>query len=80
MVTEQAEQAAAAFMRHKGYGAVDPVEIEKVEDLDVWYFYYDLEEGTLELEVEWDGANWFWGVMNFVHHQDRGETLVGCDR
>lgn len=80
MLTEQAERAAAEFMRHKGYGSVTPVEIEEVEGIDVWYFYYDLAEGALELEVEWDGSKWLWGVMDFVHHQDKGETLVGSGR
>lgn len=78
MSDEQARRAAAEFMRQKGY-EVGPSLIEKVEGLDVWYFYYDLAEGTLELEVEWDGSQWLWSILDFTHRDD-GETLVGCGR
>ena len=78
---QQAEAAAAEFMRQKGYPKADPHDVEKIEDLDVWYFYYDLPEGTLELEVEWNGVDWIWGVMNFIHFRDQDEqTLVASGR
>lgn len=44
-------------MRRKGYDDLRPIHYQKVVDQDVWYYYYDLEEGLLELEVEigaWD--------------------------
>ena len=78
----RARRAAVEFMRHKGYGDVAPKMVEEVDDEDIWYFFYDLEEGTLELEVAWDGAKWFWEVMDFVHYedQDESETLAGFVR
>lgn len=43
-------------MKRKGYN-LRPVHFQKILDQDVWYYYYDLDEGLLELEVEqgpWD--------------------------
>jgi len=76
----QARKAAAEFMRHKGYGDAQPVLIEEDEDDYIWYFFYELDEGTLELEVEWSGSKWFWDVIDFVHYQDEGETLAMSSR
>lgn len=80
MQIEQAERAASEFMRHKGYGDARPARIETVEDeSNLWYFFYDLAEGTLELEVEWTGEKWSWDVMGFVHNQEKG-TLAASSR
>lgn len=49
-------RVAQEFMRRKGYN-LRPIHYIKVEGQDVWYYYYDLPEGLLELEVEvgpWD--------------------------
>lgn len=80
MSTATARKAAIEFMRHKGYGGASPVEVEKIDGRDLWYFFFDLAEGTLELEVEWDGSKWLWDVIEFVHNQDKGETLATTGR
>lgn len=82
MQTEQAQRAAFAFMQHKGYPSPgEPARVETVEDQpNLWYFFFELPEGTLELEVEWTGEKWSWDVMDFVHHQDKGGTLATASR
>ncbi len=57
-------RAAQLYMRHKGYKNVRPYEVDKVEGRPIWYFYYDLPDGDLELEVEWDPEDreWRWVV------------------
>lgn len=75
-IEQQAESAAREFMRQKGYPDLAPDEVEKVEDMHVWYFYFSLPQGELELEVEWDGAEWSWGVMNFIHFDDEPEETA----
>ena len=47
-------RAAQMFMGRKGLGQLKPYEVEKLDDQPCWYFYYDLPEGDLELEVFWD--------------------------
>ena len=79
MEIEQAKRAASEFMRHKGYGGAQPIATEEPEP-GRWYFFYELREGTLELEVEWTGSKWSWDVMDFVHHQDKGGTLAATSR
>lgn len=46
--------AAQQFMDHKGLGRMAPYDFDKLDDQPCWYFYYDLDEGDLELEVFWD--------------------------
>lgn len=47
-------RVAQQFMDHKGLGTFQPLEVEKLEDQPCWYFYYQLPEGDLELEVSWE--------------------------
>lgn len=54
-------QIAEHFMRHKGYDK-KPHSVEKLEDQPCWYFYYDLPEGELELEVFYDQDEDDWEV------------------
>lgn len=54
------EQIARQFMQHKGYGDVEPYDIDKLDDVPCWYFLYRLPEGTLELEVSWDECAGEW--------------------
>jgi hypothetical protein len=50
------------YMAHKGYPDLDPYEVDKLDDQDCWYFYYQLPEGILELEVYYDQADNDWQV------------------
>lgn len=59
------EQAAQQFMAWKGLPDELPVEIEKLADQPCWYFYYELPEGDLELEVNWTGREWQTTVTAF---------------
>lgn len=65
------EQVAALFMKHKGYSGLGPYHQEKLDGQPCWYFYYDLPEGILELEVSWDGAEWDAYVTTFTLHRDK---------
>ncbi len=58
-------RAALAYMRHKGYPDATPTMVEAVEGRSCWYFTFDLDDGVLELEVEWDGESWHWEPTGF---------------
>lgn len=60
------EQVAQQFMERKGLGDIQPVDIEKLDDQYCWYFYYELPEGDLELEVLWEGNQWHTTVSTFT--------------
>lgn len=62
LIDPHSPQATVArqFMNHKGLD-VEPFEIERVEGQPLWYAYYKMPEGVLELEIwyeaktdEWD--------------------------
>ena len=57
---------ARDFMRQRGYYK-KPKLIERVEGDFCWYYYYDLPEGELELEVSWEEKDgWQATVTDFV--------------
>jgi len=58
-------RVAQVFMDHKGLGRLEPVTVEKVEGEPCWYFYYQLPEGKLELEVAWANGEWQTTVTDF---------------
>lgn len=60
--------AARLYMNHKGYPDARPHEVDKLEDEPCWYFYYELPDGDLELEVLWDKSqeDWVCTVTSFV--------------
>jgi len=62
------DTAARLFMDHKGYPDARPFEVDKLEDQLCWYFYYELPEGVLELEVWWNERvqDWVCTVTSFV--------------
>lgn len=61
LTTPQA-QIAKHFMDHKGV-KVEPHDVERLNDLEpCWYFYYDLPQGELELEVFYDSQADDWKV------------------
>lgn len=80
MLTQRAIEAASVFMRDKGYPNVAPTRIDRDGEFDMWWFIYELDEGELELEVEWDGSEWVWTVIDFVHYDDPRQTLTGTSR
>lgn len=45
---------AQEFMSAKGYSTIRPLGIQVVEGDECWYYYYELPEGLLELEVFYD--------------------------
>lgn len=53
-------RVAQDFMRHKGLGHFAPHDVDKIEDQPCWYFYYDLPDGHLELEVYYDDVDMEW--------------------
>jgi hypothetical protein len=61
------DTVARLFMEHKGY-RVRPFEIDKLPDIPCWYYYYDLPDGRLELEVFFDARkqDWITTVTSFV--------------
>lgn len=62
-VEADAHAAAREYLRDKGYSDIEPYSVVRIEGLSVWYFYYLLPEGRLELEVEWSGGRWSWIAM-----------------
>lgn len=58
-------QVATDFMAHKGYPNIAPVDYDKLDNQPCWYFVYELPEGTLELEVSWNGEEWDTRVTTF---------------
>lgn len=64
------EQVARQFMEHKGYKDIEPTDVQKLDDEPCWYFVYLLREGTLELEVFWDGREWQTLVTTFELRED----------
>lgn len=57
------DQVAANYMAHKGYRGIEPVDVEKLFEQPCWYYYYELPEGTLELEVFWNEKRRQWETM-----------------
>lgn len=55
-------QIAQHFMRETKGLDVTPYDVEKLELLPCWYFYYELPQGDLELEVFFDEPDDDWKV------------------
>lgn len=47
-------KSAQEYMEHKGYGHLKPIGVIPIEDDSCWYFYYQLPDHLLELEVSTD--------------------------
>ncbi len=75
MIDLSTPQALVAhdFMRHKGLGHLTPQDVDKIEDQPCWYFYYQLPEGDLELEVYYDAEDREWDckVTTFTKPRER---------
>lgn len=63
-------KAAQAYMKRKGYSDVQPVDVIPIEGDLCWYFYYNLPDGRLELEVSWEEGDWRYVVTAFQSHGD----------
>ena len=62
---EPQDLAARQYMEHKGLGHLSPFDVEKLDDQPCWYYLYQLNDGTLELEVYWNGKEWETTVCTF---------------
>jgi len=47
-------KAAQEYMSKKGYEEIRPLGVASVEDDECFYYYYEVPEGILELEVAYD--------------------------
>lgn len=74
--TRQAK-AAQHYMARKGYPKVAPHDVIEIDGQLCWYFYYDLPDGHLELEVRWVNGDWGWRVTAFIETPDRMPDLDG---
>lgn len=63
---EPQDQAAAFFMERKGYPGIKPRDVTKLDGHPCWYYVYDLDDGVLELEVEWRRRQWSTRVTTFA--------------
>lgn len=57
-------KAAQAYLKRKGYDDPRPHGVIPIEDDQCWYFYYELPDGNLELEVAFDG-DWKFRASSF---------------
>lgn len=64
--TRQAKAAQHYVVTHKGYADAVPYDVIAIEGQPCWYFYYDLPDGHLELEVQWIHGDWGWAVTSFI--------------
>ena len=63
-LTTPEAQIAQDFMVRKGYQNVVPVDYEAIDSAHpCYYFYYDLPEGELELEVSFDPKSGMWDTL-----------------
>lgn len=81
-------RAAISFMEYKGYRGAAPLGVDVVEADDpldrIWYFYFEVPEGLIELEVDYgvgrDGRlQWWCQVVGFLTYdtEPEGWTPVG---
>ena len=62
LTTPQARMAQY-FMREVKGLTIEPHDVEQLDDhQDCWYFYYDLPQGELELEVFYDARKRDWDI------------------
>lgn len=67
---EPQDQAAAYFMERKGYAGARPRDVIKLDDIPCWYYVYELEDATLEIEVEWRRRRWSTRVTTVLMRED----------
>jgi hypothetical protein len=70
-------KAAQDFMWKKGYPEIRPLGVVQVESQPCWYYYYELPEGVLELEVsEEPDCRYNRRVSAFVTDPERVRDLL----
>lgn len=57
------QTVARLFMERKGYMDARAKDVEKLDDSPCWYFFYELPDGDLELEVFFDAERSTWECM-----------------
>lgn len=62
------DAVARMFMEAKGYPEASALDIEKLDGTPCWYFFYELHDGDLELEVFYDdkAQEWICTVTSFT--------------
>ena len=70
-------KAAQDYMKHKGYRDIRPLGYIPIEGDECSYFYYEVPEGLIELEVAWDEAarKYLRKVASFITDETHLETL-----
>lgn len=67
-------RAALAYMAHKGYPDQPPLGVEVVQGPEpAWYFYFEVPEGLIELEVAYEDDAWWCSVATFLLYDDHPE-------
>lgn len=69
-------QAAVAFMEHKGYRATP---LGLVVEEEAWYFYFEVPEGLIELEVEFEDEQWWCQVVTFWTYDEMEDGWTPAD-
>ena len=71
-------KAAQDYMAKKGYPQIRPHGVITLPGENCWYFYYQLPEGLLELEVESDpdGRRYNRRVASFITDPERVRDLL----
>lgn len=77
-VDAEQTRVAQAFMSMKGYPGIEALGVVELEDT-AWYFYYELPEGILEVEVSRDAVTGEFerGVSTFITNRAEVRRLLG---
>jgi hypothetical protein len=67
VLSDPQDVIAQDFMTRKGYPDAEPIQIEREPGSYCWYYTYELEEGDLDLEVQWlaNESRWVATVTDF---------------
>jgi hypothetical protein len=74
-------RVAQNFMRIKGYPEIKPLGMVEVNET-CWYYYYELPEGILELEVLFreDTRKFTRGVSSLIDNTEKVARMLGRRR
>lgn len=69
-------KTAQEYMSYKGYPDIRPLGVTQVEEDECWYYYYNLPEGLLELEVFQDDRRYQRRVTAFITDKRAVQDLL----